>query len=897
MSRALVVAALVFVTGCSSAVSSSGGGSGGSGGSNSAGGGTGGSNSAMGGGTGGSSSGVGGGTGGGGTTGSENCTNLVDDDNDQKTDCADPDCFSFAQCCFDTCTDGTSICDTGGVRTCALNPATGCRAFGAATACNGGLLCSGGGCVATCTNQCTLGAKQCGSSGSVVECKTLPSGCTDWALNPACPQGQACSGGTCVVATSCTNQCTQAATRCTAGGQFQQCVQLMSGCTDWTFPAMCASGQTCAQPATTCAAPPMCTQGAVRCNATTPAVETCDAQGNWLMTQSCAQACQAGACTTSATCTAGTVRCNGSNVEVCSASGSAWLFKEICNTGCNLGLCTDPCGAGQRRCNGNNVETCTDAGVSWAAMPLPDAGSPACTNGCYKGDCMEADLVIDGITTTLEGDLSFKNSVIVKNGGQLKVGPSGQLSIRAKTISVADSASQINANFVGDQQGTPQTISVFSYCSTSSSSYNCCNAVGYGNTNVTCVNGTTAQCSRYGGGYNPCQGLGTFVTTVRSDDLSAEEGAKYGPTSPGGGVVRLIAEGIELKGQFTSNGTSPGTGGTILMAADTFSGNGAIQSTGASNGHIKILRGATDGFTGSTTGTVVKSVMPPLDVVSGSHSDRNRFYNDGLGDMFLAWTKPFATVNGYYYKVTNSPSLVPSPANATLIQAETVKVLAKDLPQGTTYFHIVSVDSAFNVGSVKNTHSVNINTEPPTIASSSHVNQRTWYPNPSIFFSWTNPEADSNFTGYYTAFDKFADTVPTPVQANFTSNKQVILSNTPDGIWVFHIVNRDTRNAITKAARHFVVYVGAEPAKENISGSVFDASNNNAPLSGVTITVNRGLFNQTSTGAGTYTFGGNLYVGSWELTASKTGYLPQKKMVTLAAGTPLNENFTLTKAP
>lgn len=117
-------------------------------------------------------------------------------------------------------------------------------------------------------------------------------------------------------------------------------------------------------------------------------------------------------------------------------------------------------------------------------------------------------------------------------------------------------------------------------------------------------------------------------------------------------------------------------------------------------------------------------------------------------------------------------------------------------------------------------------------------------PTSPVVETWTNPQADSNFTGYYTAFDKFADTVPSPVQANFTTNKQVIPSNTADGIWVFHIVNRDTRNAITKKASHFVVYVG-----------------------------------------------------QWELTASKTGYTPQKKMVSLVAGTSLTENFTLTAAP
>ena len=146
-------------------------------------------------------------------------------------------------------------------------------------------------------------------------------------------------------------------------------------------------------------------------------------------------------------------------------------------------------------------------------------------------------------------------------------------------------------------------------------------------------------------------------------------------------------------------------------------------------------------------------------------------------------------------------------------------------------------------------------------------------------------------------FDRFADTVPAQVTTSFTTNKQVLLANTPDGIWTFHIVNRDSRGAITKAATHYTVYVGMQPAKENLSGSAFDASNMSAPLSGVTISINHGLFSTTTTGSGTYTFGGNLYVGQWEVTASKTGYTSQTKMITLTQGMPLNENFTLMRVP
>lgn len=110
-------------------------------------------------------------------------------------------------------------------------------------------------------------------------------------------------------------------------------------------------------------------------------------------------------------------------------------------------------------------------------------------------------------------------------------------------------------------------------------------------------------------------------------------------------------------------------------------------------------------------------------------------------------------------------------------------------------------------------------------------------------------------------------------------------------------MSRDTRGAITKRAGHYTVYVGAEPAPQNLSGSVLDASNNSAPLAGATVSVNRNLFSTTTTPSGTYTFGGGLYVGQWEVTASKAGYVSQTKMVTLTAGAPLNETFSLTRTP
>jgi hypothetical protein len=88
------------------------------------------------------------------------------------------------------------------------------------------------------------------------------------------------------------------------------------------------------------------------------------------------------------------------------------------------------------------LETCNTGGTAWTS-------AQSCANGCSLGGCMDQDLVIDGVTTTLEGDLEYANSVIIRSQGQLRVGPSGWLKLTAKTITV-EANTTINANDLGD---------------------------------------------------------------------------------------------------------------------------------------------------------------------------------------------------------------------------------------------------------------------------------------------------------------------------------------------------------------------------------------------------------------------------------------------------------------
>lgn len=61
--------------------------------------------------------------------------------------------------------------------------------------------------------------------------------------------------------------------------------------------------------------------------------------------------------------------------------------------------------------------------------------------------------------------------------------------------------------------------------------------------------------------------------------------------------------------------------------------------------------------------------------------------------------------------------------------------------------------------------------------------------------------------------------------------------------------------------------------------------------------MNRGLWTANSTSSGTYTFNNTLYEGTWEVTASKAGYAPVTKTVTITAGNTTNENFVLQPLP
>jgi hypothetical protein len=195
------------------------------------------------------------------------------------------------------------------------------------------------------------------------------------------------------------------------------------------------------------------------------------------------------------------------------------------------------------------------------------------------------------------------------------------------------------------------------------------------------------------------------------------------------------------------------------------------------------------------------------------------------------------------------------------------------------------------IGTVQTSFRVFVNATPATITSSSHPTQTAWSGNGNAFFEWTYPVADASTKGAFYVFDNYGETIPT-TQDTFVpvAQKQLLRSGIAPGIWVLHVIAQDQRGYLTKQAAHYRVNIGTDPGSGGILGRVSDATSAN--VAGATVTVNRGLFTQTTNTTGNYNFGA-IPAGTWEVRVQKGQSPPVTKMVTVAAGVPTTQDLTL----
>jgi hypothetical protein len=833
-------------------------------------------------------------------------------------------------------TQGATYCSQNGFRTCATTSQLlgACTDFSSTvTPCENGLVCSGGRCTDKCVDRCAIGQTQCAGFG-VQSCERKATGCLDFSDPRPCGTGTVCQGGACVA--MCTDQCMSSDKKCVGTDALALCAKQASGCNDFSPAQLCASGGTCS--GGSCQA---CTNMAKRCGPTGN-VEQCTS-GAFTVIQSCAFGCNAGACVAATPCMAGEARCNGNNIEVCNSTGSAFLFAGSCANGCTgPGLCQGTCTTDTLRCNGNVLEKCT-MGAFAAQM--------TCTSGCQLGQCVLDSLDVGSPMTVAGSLLIVKGEVTVAAAGKI-TGTAGVLEIRADSITVngtievqANGASPVGTG--GDVNSGAFSGCTSSGCAAGGGSYGTLGSgSNLGSTWGTFLDVSTPPGSPGGRGYpgvNPggVGGKGGGVIRLIANTITV---------SSSGHVNAIGSPGDVGAAGSTAGGGGGGSGGTVLIAADTVNMQGFVSVAGGSGGmqgvnggtkggdggggRIKIVYGSTANIaTGgllpagsfqSSLGTMSDlSVEPPTTIASSTHPDSTLYYNDGAPSLGFAWNHPFSGAMGFYQLLDNkgppttNVAALPGPSNAgDVVRADLISLDPTKLVEGDNTFHITTVTATAKVGQVEGNFLVRVNQTAPTVTSDSHATQTMWYSTHDAFMRWAMPTGrpnqgdDRNYAGVYYVVDDFGNTIPDASGTFVAINNKSVIKTLTNGVHAFHIVSVDTRGYLTKQARHFVVHIsqdGNPPAMGTIQGM---ASENGASgptfVPGANISVNRGLFRlpnnlpttpDTTSGNTDGTFSVPVPPGTYEVTATKTGYAPSTVMVTVAAGPPTGTNITMTKLP
>lgn len=137
-----------------------------------------------------------------------------------------------------------------------------------------------------------------------------------------------------------------------------------------------------------------CTSGAVRCRSDSKAVEKCDADGEWIIEETCAAD---GFCAneTCLACQPGATRCDSQNagiVQLCPDDGSGWQTLTCATSAsCVQGECRE-CAPGSSQCSPDNtsLQSCTkteDQTKTWAWANAGDHFDGSCiTKQCVAGN-------------------------------------------------------------------------------------------------------------------------------------------------------------------------------------------------------------------------------------------------------------------------------------------------------------------------------------------------------------------------------------------------------------------------------------------------------------------------------------------------------------------------------
>ena len=470
---------------------------------------------------------------------------------------------------------------------------------------------------------------------------------------------------------------------------------------------------------------------------------------------------------------------------------------EMCVAGACVPACADACAPGEAKCKGQLVQHCqlgATGCLDWGTAALCPGGG-TCSGG---GECG----MVVSKSQELCGEVVVSGPFSVQGGATITC-PSGELTIRAKTILV-DQASAIDLSASSDE---PSGLD-FGFCTGPCNGNGIATGASGGGNGTAGATGKSTELevklsgscgTPWGWTCSQCESPAGGAERDETTSIVVSRGGKGGdgcktpvsgtgacdpadvlPGGRGGGVVRLIAEGqVTVHGEVRADGEDAvgsnqfragpggGAGGSILLYAPKVVATGLMSAAGGKGGdgkapytgkcdllnasggnggagRVKILHGGTlDLF-----GTVIKagvqtiSYAPPLEIHSTTHPDPTLTYNDGFTDLTVEWTPPFPGVVGTWALVSMDPVVALAPGTGTYTTGSTLTIPATTFTSaGTWYIHLLSVGPGEAAGTVSSRFTFKINTLPPSVVSSSHPDQDAWYSQTTLAFAFAPPGA------------------------------------------------------------------------------------------------------------------------------------------------------------
>jgi uncharacterized protein YpmB len=224
--------------------------------------------------------------------------------------------------------------------------------------------------------------------------------------------------------------------------------------------------------------------------------------------------------------------------------------------------------------------------------------------------------------------------------------------------------------------------------------------------------------------------------------------------------------------------------------------------------------------------------MPPApDVVSSTHPNQTLWYA-GNSPAF-SWSvasPPPSGIAGYSYILDQTPTTMPD--NSSEGTGTSTSYSGK--ADGIWYFHIKAVSGTGRWGDTAH-YTVQIDCAvpvAPTVSSSTHPLENTWYNNDSPAFSWNMGAAPvSGITGYSYILDQTPGTVPDNTSEG--AGNSASYSGKADGTWYFH-VKAQNGAGVWGGAAHFTVHIDHSVVSAPVVSSSTHPSentwyNNNSP--------------------------------------------------------------------